>query len=77
MARKNWNDLSGRAKVAIVAAAAVDAGLRAWALADVASRDAEAVRGPKKLWMLGLGTVNSVGVLPAAYLIAGRRPAAG
>jgi hypothetical protein len=75
MARKSWSDLTPRAKTAIVATAAIDAGLRAWALADLAGRDSAAVRGPKALWGLGLGTVNSVGVLPAAYLLVGRRPA--
>lgn len=70
--KRSWNDLSPRAKTAIVATAAVDAGLRAWALADLAGRDDAEVRGPKKLWGLGLGTVTSAGVLPAAYLLLGR-----
>ncbi|TWS19116.1 hypothetical protein FK529_11405 [Tsukamurella asaccharolytica] len=70
----SWNDLSPRAKTAIVATSAVDAGLRAWALADLAGRDAAEVRGPKKLWALGLGVANSAGVLPAAYLLFGRGP---
>ena len=74
MSRKkiSWSELSPRARTTIVATAAVDAGLRAWALADLAGRDDAAVRGPKKLWGLGLGVVNSAGVLPAAYLLFGR-----
>ncbi|KXP05121.1 hypothetical protein [Tsukamurella pseudospumae] len=68
----SWSELSPRARTAIVATAAVDAGLRAWALADLAGRDDAEVRGPKKLWGLGLGVVNSAGVLPAAYLLFGR-----
>lgn len=71
----SWGELSPRAKTTIVAAAAVDAGLRAWALADLAGRDDAEVRGPKKLWGLGLGVVNSAGLLPAAYLLFGRASA--
>ncbi|MFT4201617.1 DUF5652 family protein [Gordonia sp. (in: high G+C Gram-positive bacteria)] len=73
MARKHWNDLSPRTKGVIVGAAAVDAGLRAWALRDLGSRTTSEVNGPKSLWQTGLLIVNSAGVLPAAYLLRGRR----
>ncbi|AKS35898.1 hypothetical protein [Mycolicibacterium goodii] len=71
--KKRWNDLSPTAKAAVLGVAAVDAGLRAWALRDLADRNAGQVRGPKKLWSLALGLVTSGGVLPALYLVAGRR----
>ncbi|NMO00128.1 hypothetical protein HH308_02735 [Gordonia sp. TBRC 11910] len=75
MARKSWKDLSPTARGSIVAAAAVDAGLRAWAGADLASRRGEEVNGPKWLWGTGLALVNSAGVLPVVYLVVGRRKA--
>ncbi|UGU30539.1 hypothetical protein LT350_29120 [Mycolicibacterium smegmatis] len=71
--KKRWNDLSPTAKAAVIGVAAVDAGLRAWALRDLAGRDANQVRGPKKLWSVALGLVTSGGMLPALYLVAGRK----
>ncbi|MFT3900809.1 MAG: hypothetical protein QM728_11290 [Gordonia sp. (in: high G+C Gram-positive bacteria)] len=76
MAKKRWSDLSPTAKGIIVGVAAVDAGLRAWALRDLSSRDKTEVNGPKPLWSTGLGIVNSAGLLPLFYLLRGRRPRA-
>ncbi|TPW91842.1 hypothetical protein FKW78_25860 [Mycolicibacterium fortuitum] len=53
--------------------AAVDAGLRAWALRDLAGRDASRINGPKWLWGSALGMLTTSGVLPVAYLVVGRR----
>ncbi|WP_135452726.1 hypothetical protein [Mycobacterium sp. DL99] len=74
MAKKRWNDLSPNAKKAVIAVAAVDAGLRAWALRDLAGRQANQIKGPKWLWGSALGLLSTSGVLPVAYLVAGRRP---
>jgi hypothetical protein len=71
--KKRWHDLSPTAKAAVIGVAAVDAGLRAWALRDLAGRETGQVRGPKKLWSVALGLVTSGGVLPALYLVIGRR----
>ncbi|BBX34762.1 hypothetical protein MMAG44476_31862 [Mycolicibacterium mageritense DSM 44476 = CIP 104973] len=73
MAKNRWNDLSPTAKATIVGLAAVDAGLRAWALRDLAGRDADQVNGPKWLWGSALGVLSTSGVLPAAYLVVGRK----
>ncbi len=73
MPKKRWSELSPKAKVAIVAVAAVDAGLRAWALRDLAGRDAAHVNGPKWVWVGALGTLSTSGIAPAAYLLIGRR----
>lgn len=75
MDKKRWSDLPQAAKRAIVIVGAVDAGLRAWALADLRRRPAAGVRGSKRMWGLALATVNSAGLLPAAYLVKGRSPA--
>jgi hypothetical protein len=73
VAKKRWRDLSPTTKAAVITMAAVDAGLRAWALRDLAGRDAEHVNGPKWMWGGALGLLGTSGVLPAVYLIAGRK----
>ncbi|WP_029110578.1 hypothetical protein [Mycobacterium sp. URHD0025] len=73
MAKKRWNDLSPKSKTVVIAAAAVDAGLRAWALRDLAAREPSRINGPKWLWGGALGLLTTSGVLPVVYLIAGRR----
>lgn len=57
----------------LIALGLVDAALRAWALADLAQRPQEQVRGPKVAWAVALSLVSSVGILPAGYLVCGRR----
>ena len=70
-----WQRLSSGQRAAIVCVAAVDVGLRAWALVDLVKRPAADVKGPKAAWALGLCFVSSAGVLPSAYLLVGRRRA--
>ncbi|GAA2558249.1 hypothetical protein [Mycolicibacterium diernhoferi] len=74
MARKSWKEIPPAGKAAIIVLTALDAGLRAWALRDLAHRDAAQVNGPRWLWRIALGAVTSSGVLPAAYLLRGRKP---
>ena len=73
--KQRWQGLTPAQRTATMAVAAVDLGLRIWALADLARRPAEQVRGPKQAWAFGLSVVSSAGVLPLTYLIAGRRRA--
>ncbi|MGB3697080.1 MAG: DUF5652 family protein [Gordonia sp. (in: high G+C Gram-positive bacteria)] len=75
MKKKKWTDLPPAARAGIIAVAAADAGLRVWALSDLRSRAKSDVRGPKAVWSVALSTVNTAGVLPAAYLLRGRRTA--
>jgi hypothetical protein len=58
----------------VVTVGVVDAGMRAWALIDLKNRPADEVNGPKAAWALALTVVSSAGLLPAAYLLFGRRP---
>jgi hypothetical protein len=74
MARMQWNDLDPRARQAIITVGAVEAGLKLGALLDLARRPAGDIRGSKPAWALALVLVNSVGVLPVVYFLAGRRP---
>ncbi|MBC9732425.1 PLD nuclease N-terminal domain-containing protein [Nocardioides marmotae] len=70
MAKKTWSDLSPGQQRAVVVAGAVETVLTGLALADLAKRPADQVRGPKGLWLLA-AFVQPVG--PLAYLTLGRR----
>ncbi len=72
-ARQQWDELSPARKRVMVTVGIVDAALRAWALVDLKNRPAEEVNGPKGVWALALSVVSSAGLLPAAYLLLGRR----
>lgn len=74
MARKKWNELSPRSRQLIVAGAVFESGLKIAALIDLARRPAAEVRGPKPAWALAITAVNSVGAVPIAYFVYGRRP---
>jgi hypothetical protein len=72
-ARQRWDELSPIRKKIVIVVGVVDAGMRAWALVDLKNRPAEQVNGPKPAWALALTVVNSAGVLPAVYLLLGRK----
>ncbi len=71
--REQWQQLTRTQKGALATVAAVDLALRAWSLADLARRPDEQVHGPRWLWGAGLAVGNTAGMLPAAYLLWGRR----
>jgi hypothetical protein len=71
--KERWQGRPPAQRAALITVAAVDIGLRIWALADLARRPAAQVRGPKAAWAVGLSVVSSAGVLPLTYLTAGRR----
>ena len=71
--RQQWDDLSPARRKLVVTVGVVDAGMRAWALIDLKNRPADEVNGPKAVWALALTVVSSAGLLPAAYLLFGRR----
>jgi hypothetical protein len=68
-----WNALDRRLRRAIVVTGAVEAGLKIVSLIDLARRPAAQVRGRKGVWTAGILAVNSLGILPLAYLLRGRR----
>jgi hypothetical protein len=71
--RRRWADLSERQRKLIVVAAAVEAALKAAALADLRRRPASEIRGSKAAWSVGVVAVNSFGLAPLAYFLYGRR----
>lgn len=68
-----FTELPPATRAGIITLVAVDAGLRFWAVRDLRSRKKSEVNGPRIAWSLALGLVNSAGLLPAAYLLRGRR----
>ena len=70
----SWKEMSPGKRCAVATVAVLDGGLRIWALADLARRPSEQVKGFKVAWAIALSVVNSAGVLPAAYLALARRP---
>ena len=72
-AQDRWAAMDPTRRRLVVAVGVVDAGLRAWALVDLRNRAADEVAGPKAVWGLALTVVSSAGLLPAAYLLLGRR----
>lgn len=72
MTRPRWADLSPGRQAALLTLASVQFSLAATAWADLASRPAAQVNGPKAVWAAVIA-VNFVG--PAAWFRWGRRPA--
>lgn len=73
MARKRWSDLSPRNRRLIMVVGIAEGVLKIAALVDLRRRPADEVRGSKKLWATAIVLVNSVGALPSAYFLFGRR----
>ena len=70
MSERSWTDLSAGQQVAIVVLGAVQIGLLAAALWDLAHRAADEVRGDRRMWA-GLVFINWFG--PLAYFTVGRK----
>ena len=62
-----WNELPRPTRAVVVTVGIIDAGLRAWILADLRTRPADQVNGPKVLWGLALDLVQ-LGGHPAGGL---------
>lgn len=69
-----WKSLPPAARQAFVILGGLDAALRFVALRDLNSRAPEEVAGSRKAWKIGLTVINSMGILPAAYYLRGRKP---
>jgi hypothetical protein len=75
-ARKKWSELSPRTRRFILAAGAVEGVLKIAVLIDLARRPTASVRGSKLAWTVSVSLINSLGVLPIAYFVRGRRDSA-
>jgi hypothetical protein len=70
---RRWSDLSERNRRLVVLGAVLEGALKIAALIDLKRRPATEIRGRKWIWATVVTLVNSVGVVPLAYLLFGRR----
>lgn len=77
MARRRWRDLSERSRRLIVVAGVLEGILKIAALVDLKRRPAEEIRGSKRAWASAVVLVNSLGAVPVAYFLLGRRKSGG
>jgi hypothetical protein len=76
-ATRKWSDLDPRVRRLIVVASAIEGALKIAALVDLARRPSDGVRGSKARWATAVTLLNSLGAVPIAYFVWGRRkPAA-
>ena len=73
--RRRWAQLSPRTRRLLIVAMAVESALKVAAMIDLARRPPDEVRGPKKVWLVAIPVMNSLGALPIVYFIWGRRGA--
>jgi len=71
--RRRWSDLSERDRRLIIVGGVVEAALKIAALIDLKRRPAAGIRGRKWVWATVVTLANSVGVVPLAYFLFGRR----
>jgi hypothetical protein len=70
---RRWDQLSARHRRLIVLAAVVDGILKIAALNDLRRRSADGIRGRKWARATVVSVANSVGLVPLAYFVFGRR----
>ncbi len=73
VAKKSWKDLSPRAKRFIVIGGTFEGLLKIAALIDLVKRPAAQIRGAKGRWAAAIVLINSMGAVPIAYFIRGRK----
>jgi hypothetical protein len=74
MEHRRWSDLSPRTRRLLVAGAVLEGILKVVALNDLRHRAPGQIRGRKWVWATVLAVANSsVGVVPLAYFLFGRR----
>ena len=73
MAKKRWKDLSPRAKRFLIIGGAFEGVLKIAALVDLRKRPAGQIRGSKRRWAAAIVLINSMGAVPIAYLMRGRK----
>jgi hypothetical protein len=70
---KKWQSLSPRVRRLLIAGATVEGLVKVAALIDLARRPSREVRGSKLRWAVAITLVNSVGAVPIAYFLRGRK----
>ncbi len=70
MAKRSFRELTPTQQRLVAVGGVLQVALQLWVLLDLRHRDADQVRGSKRLWR-GASFINFAG--PIAYLLAGRR----
>ena len=70
MAKRSWSDFTPQQRAAISAVGAAELLFKMLALRDISRRDADQIRGSKRLWRAAQ-LVNTLG--PLSYFLIGRR----
>jgi hypothetical protein len=73
VAKKRWSELSPRTRRLIIVGGSFEGLLKMAALIDLRRRPAAQIRGGKARWAAAIVLINSVGLVPLAYFIRGRR----
>jgi hypothetical protein len=68
-----WNELSPRAKRFVIIGGTFEGALKIAALGDLWKRPAAQIRGSKGRWAAAIVLINSMGAVPIAYFIRGRK----
>jgi hypothetical protein len=71
--RRRWSDLDEGTRRLILVGGAVEAVLKTVALVDLRRRPAGQVRGRKWVWATAISLANSMGAVPLAWFLFGRR----
>jgi hypothetical protein len=71
--KRRWSDLEPRSRRLIVVASVIEGVLKIAALADLARRPSNEIRGPKAAWAAAVALINAFGAVPIAYFAWGRR----
>jgi hypothetical protein len=71
--RRRWSDLGEGTRRLILVGGAVEAVLKTVALVDLRRRPAAQVRGRKWVWATAISLANSMGAVPLAWFLFGRR----
>jgi hypothetical protein len=70
---RRWSDLDERTRRLLIGGSVVDKVFVIAALYDLRHRAAHEVRGRRWVWATVLTVANSLGVVPLAYFVVGRR----
>jgi hypothetical protein len=73
MPERRWSELNEGTRKLIIFAAVFEGLLKILALIDLKRRPASEIRGSKAKWASAVVLVNSVGAVPIAYFLWGRR----
>jgi hypothetical protein len=73
MPKRRWSELSERTRKLIILGAAFEGLVKTLALIDLRRRPAGEIRGSKAKWATAVVLINSVGAVPIAYFLCGRR----